>query len=193
MDNLMNTKLWYADDAINDKYVTCMASMLEQIRRQGVSVACRWLEVTGNIEMRQRFTLRRRYWLLTVRLRYAEWIGSEVHIGEIREEIQQLRTSVDDPCTSRMFEALDIACLIALYRVTEGRITPMFQTYHRQLLMIIDEFMAIQHDRAPNRSFVEDCSRVFDIISDIEKICGSKLYQKQMSGVTDVGSVGVKS
>ncbi|PWQ98141.1 hypothetical protein DKW60_08485 [Leucothrix pacifica] len=179
MDNTMNTKVWYADDASNDKYVTCMASMMEQIRSQGVSVACKWLEVTGNLELKKRFTLRRRYWLLTVRLRYAEWIGSEVHISEIRKVIRQLLIQVDDPCTLRMYRALEIACYLSLYRVSDGRVVPIFQQYHRQLLVIIDDLMAIQHDKVPGKCFVEDCSRVFDIIADIEKICASKLYERQ--------------
>lgn len=180
MDNMMNTKLWYAGDANNDKYVTCMASKIEEIRRQGVTVACKWLEVTGNLELRKRFSFRRRYWLLTVRLKYAEWIGSEVHVGEIREVIRQLLEDVDDLCISRMYQALDIACFLSLYRISDGRIVPMFQQYHQQLLHIVDDFMAIEHERAPGKSFVEDCSRVFDIIADIENICGSKLYQRQL-------------
>lgn len=181
MDKMMNTKLWYADDASSDKYVTCMASMIEQIRSQGVNVACKWLEVTGNLELKKRFTLRRRYWLLTVRLRYAERIKSEAHVGEVREAIRQLLETVDDPCTLRMYQALDIACYLSLYRISNGRVVPLFKQHHQQLLLIVDDFMGVEHEKTPGKSYIEDCSRVFDIIEDIEKICGSKLYQKQLT------------
>lgn len=181
MDKMMNTKLWYADDASNDKYVTCMASMIEQIRSQGVNVACKWLEVTGNLELKKRFTLRRRYWLLTVRLRYAEWVRSEVHVIEVREAIRYLLGTVDDECTLRMYQALDIACYLSLYRISNGRVVPMFKQYHKQLLLIVDDFMGVEHEQTPGKSYIEDCSRVFDIIEDVEKICGSKLYKKQLA------------
>ena len=178
---MMNTKLWYANDASNDKYVTCMASMIEQIRSQGVNVACKWLEVTGNLELKKRFTLRRRYWLLTVRLRYAEWVRSELHVIEVREAIRYLLGTVDDEYTLRMYQALDIACYLSLYRISNGKVVPMFKQYHKQLLLIVDDFMAVKHEKTPGKSYIEDCSRVFDIIEDVEKICGSKLYQKQLA------------
>lgn len=156
-----------------------MSSMIEQIRSQGVNVACKWLEVTGNIEPRKRFTLRRQYWLLTVRLRYAEWIGSEVHASDVRNSVAQILLQLDDEYSLRMYQVLEISCYLSLYRISDGRILPLFKPYHRRLLLIIDEFMAIPQDSITHKSFVEDCSRVFDVIGDIEAVCGSRLYKER--------------
>ena len=181
MNNIMTTEAWYANDASNDKYVTCMSSMIEQIRVNGFAVACKLLEVTGNVEHRKRFSLRRRYWLFTVRLRYAEYVGCEAYVHEVLNHIKELVKTFDDAYSLNMFQVLEIACYLSLYRISDGEVLPMFKAHHKILLGIVDEFMAIQSDSVPPKSFVEDYSRIFNLIEDIEKILGSKLYEVRES------------
>jgi len=179
MNAMIKEIKWYANDAGKDKYVSCMSAMLEQIHSQGVTVACKWLEVTANLDIKSRWTMRRKYWLLTVRLFYAEWVGSEMHARQILDKVNKTKeTLAENSYTLKMYQVLEAACYVSLYRITKSRVSPLFQTYHKRLLGIIDDLIELQlAESKTSKSLSEDCGRVYDVVADIEKICGSKLYQ----------------
>jgi hypothetical protein len=183
MENNSDVILWYANNANNDKYVTCMSAMMEQMRVQGESVACKRLEVIANLDFKQRWTKRRHYWLLSVRLRYAEYVKCEVYVNEVLDIATRLKNTGDDDYTCKMFEVLEAASYVSLYRISKGRILPLFKQYHYRLLSIIDDLMELRQESTSTvsrKSFLEDCNRVFDIVSDIEIICGNSLYQSNI-------------
>ena len=185
-NNIVTVSTWYAGNADADKYVTCMSAMLEQIHRSGASVACKWLEVTANLDIRTRWSKRRKYWLLTVKLFYAEWVGSEVLISRILTKASSLVAIENDEHAKKMYQVLEVACYVSLYRISKGKISPLFKNYHRQLLGIVDDLITLQlNNHLSGKSFLEDYGRVFDVVSDIEKICGGMLFNKPVENSID--------
>lgn len=180
MGNNIQTTLWYAENASVDKYVSCMSAYLEQIREQDVSVACKWLEVTANLDIKERWSNRRKYWLLVVRLCYAEWVKCEAFVHEVRAEASTMLEHTSDDYTRKMYQVIEANCYVSLYRISNGKVLPMFRQYHQRLLLLVDDLMFSQQDNIPNKSFVEDCSHIYDVIADIELICGAQLYQSTL-------------
>ena len=183
MGNNIQTTVWYAENASVDKYVTCMFAYLKQIREQDVSVACKWLEVTANLDIKERWSNRRKYWLLVVRLYYAEWVKCEAFVHEVRAEVSTILKNISDNYTRKMYQVIEANCYVSLYRISNGKVLPMFRQYHQRLLLLVDDLMFSQQDNIPNKSFVEDCSHIYDVIADIETICGAQLYQSPVLSI----------
>jgi len=177
MKHSLEASQWYAGSSSSDKYVSCIVAKIDDFRRQGVSISLDWLKRVSQLPVKDSWSLRRRFWIFTLQLRYAEWKQNESKAKNILEESKRVINTEEDLYTQQMYKVLEADCNIALYKITTGRIHPLFKNYHSSLLLIADDFLMLDQRSFPHKAFVEDCNRIFDVSSDIEKERASELYK----------------